>query len=270
MGRLENVVSPIPQGASRTCNFSYPPSQIAVSGTTAIGQNLVNRQGTPWQNFFSVGSGGGGGSTTGYTHYRGRPCFRFGDTAPASAADFAFTTTNLRFAWPQTKPPANFQDDFACWQVTMLAAIANGGTETGFEIGPALQLNIQLAANDGIGFISRAANSMSIIARQGGALTIDQQIANTTLNGASFDLADWHVYTLRLIGATAASEASAKVIVDGLPVTSFNWGAGTLLPGQASGTALAYNLSVGSRAGDMYLAVCGLSLSAAATEQGLP
>src|SRR5690349_10910461 len=156
MGRLENVVSPIPQGASRTCNFSYPPSAIIVQGTTSGQQNLVNRQGTVWQNFFSVTSAGGGGANTGFTHYRGRPCYRYGDTAPGGAADWVFNGTNLRWQFAQTKPPVDFRDDFGCWQITMLAAIASGGTETGFEVGPNTQMNVILSAAPGIGIVCRA------------------------------------------------------------------------------------------------------------------
>ncbi len=269
MAVRESIVSPLPQGASRTVNWSYPPSQIAVQGTTAIGQNLVNRQGTGWQNFFSTAAAGGGGTNTGYTHYRGRPAFRFGDTG-GGQADWAFTGTNFRFSFPQTKPVTSFADDFSCWQFTLVAAFTSGGNEAGMEIGPNARMGMIVTADPGIGFVVRAANSMSLIACQGGALTVDQQIANVALNGALYDSADWHVYTLRIIGATAATEAQCKAYSDGVLRTTVAWGAGTLLPGQASGANLGWGVSVGSRAGDWYLAVGGLSVSAAATEAGLP
>jgi hypothetical protein len=267
--RLETVVNALPQGASRTANFSYPPSTIYVQGTTAQQQNLVNRQGTAWQNFFSVTSSGGGGTNTGFTHYRGRPCFRYGDTG-AGQADLAFTGTNLKFAFPQVKPVTGFRDDFSCWQVTLVAAFTSGGTESGIEIGPNARLQMILASDPGIGLVVRAANSLSLIACQGAALTIDQQIANTTLNGALYDSADWHVYTLRILGATVSSEAVLKVYADGLLTATKSWGAGTLLPGQAQGVNLGWGVSVGARLGDWYLAIGGLSVSAAATEAGLP
>jgi hypothetical protein len=239
-----------------------------VQGTTAQQQNLVNRQGTSWQNFFSNASAGGGGTNDGFTHYRGRPCFRYGDTG-AGQATWSFTGTNLRFAFSQTKPVTDFADDFSCWQVTFVAAVANGGNEVGMEIGPNARMGMIVTSDPGIGFVVRAANSMSLIACQGGGLTIDEQIANTTLNGATFDLADWHVYTMRILGATVSSEAILKVYSDGILRTTKAWGAGTLLPGQASATQLAWGVSCGCRAGDMYLAVGGLSVSAAATEAGL-
>lgn len=267
--RLETVVNALPQGASRTQNFSYPPSGIYVSGTTAGQQNLVNRQGTGWQTFFSVGSAGGGGTNTGFTHYRGRPCYRYGDTG-GGQADFAFTGTNLKFAFPQVRPPTNFRDDFSCWQVTLVAAFTSGGAEAGMEIGPNARLQVILASDPGIGFVMRAANSMSLIASQGAGLTIDQQIANTTLDGGTFDVADWHVYTMRILGATSSAEAALKVYADGTLRTTKSWGAGTLLPGQASGANIGWGVSVGSRTGDWYLAIGGLSVSCAATEAGLP
>jgi hypothetical protein len=164
----------------------------------------------------------------------------------------------------------NFADDFSCWQFTMLAAFTNGFTESGFEIGPAVQMNVILAANAGMGIINRGGNFVSFVASQGGALSVDTQIANTTLNGASYDVGDWHVYTLRILGATSSSEAVCKVYSDGVLRTTQAWGAGTLLPGQAGGVNLGWNVSVGSRGGDWYLAVCGLSVSSAATEAGLP
>lgn len=267
--RLETVVNSLPQGSSRTLNFSYPPSAIFVQGTTAGQQNLVNRQGISWQNFFSIQSAGGGGTNTGFTHYRGRPCYRYGDTG-AGQADWAQTGNNLSFAFPQVRPATNFADDFSCWQFTLVAAFTSAGNEAGLEIGPAVGLNMVLASNAGIGIVPRAANSMSLIACQGAGLTIDQQIANVALDGATFDVADWHVYTMRILGATASSEAVLKVYADGTLRTTKAWGAGTLLPGQAGGVNLGWNVSVGSRAADWYLAIGGLSVSAAATEAGLP
>lgn len=267
--RLETVVNTLPQGASRTANFSYPPSAIYVQGTTGQQQNLVNRQGTSWQNFFSTSTAGGGGTNDGFTHYRGRPCYRFGDTG-AGQATWAATGTNLRFVFPQTRPVTTFQDDFSCWQVTFVAAVASGGNECGMEIGPAANMDIVLASRPGIGFVVRAANSMSLVACQGGGLTVDTQIANTTLNGPLFDLADWHVYTLRILGATASAEGVCKAFSDGVLRTTQSWGAGTLLPGQSSAASMGWGVSVGSRAGDMYLSIGGLSVSCAATEAGLP
>jgi hypothetical protein len=264
----ESVITPLPLGASRTVNFNYPPSQIIVSGTVGQQQNLVNRQGTSWQNLFSVATGGGGGTNDGFTHYRGRPCYRYGDTG-AGQATWAFTTAGLTIAFPQTKPVSLFADDFSCWSFTLLAAFTSGGNDAAFAVGPNAQVNLVIAANPGIGLAMRAANSMSVIACQGGGLTVDQQIANTTLNGASFDVADWHVYKLVIVGATNTTEAVLKAYSDGIQRASFSWGAGTLLPGQASGVNLGWNISVGSRAADWYLAVGGLSVAAAATEAGL-
>lgn len=268
MAIRESVINPAPPGAARSLSWSYPPSTIYVQGTVGQQQNIVNRQGTSWQNFVSVTTAGGGGTNDGFTHYRGRPCFRYGDTG-AGQATWGFTTSNQTFAFPQTKPATLFADDYGCWSFTFLAAFASGGNEAGFEIGPAANMDIILASRPGIGIVQRAANSMSVIACQGAALTIDQQIANTTINGALFDVADWHVYKLVIVGATQTTEAVCKVFSDGTQRTSFNWGAGTLLPGQASGVNLGWNVSVGSRAGDMYLAIGGLSVCAAATEAGL-
>lgn len=266
--RLETVVNSLPQGASRTHNYSYPPSGIFVQGTTAQQNNLVNRQGTPWQNFFAVASSGGGGAATGFTHYRGRPCFRYGETG--ATGDWAFTGANQTFVFPQTKPVTNFRDDFACWSFTLVAAFTSGGTEAGIQIGPNVQMNMVTANNPGVGIAMRAANSMSFIACQGGALTVDTQIANTTLDGGTFDVGDWHVYKIVILGANVSSEAVCKVYADGTLRTTRSWGAGTLLPGQASGVNLGWNVSVGSRLGDWYLAICGLNVACAATESGLP
>lgn len=269
MPRTETVVNTLPPGASRTANFSYPPSTIYIQGTAGQQQNIVNRQGTSWQNFFSVATAGGGGTNDGFTHYRGRPCYRYGDTG-ALQATWAFSGTNLRLAFPQVRPATDFRDDFSCWQVTLVAAFTSGGNESGMEVGPLANMDMILANKPGIGIVMRAANSMSLIACQGGALTVDTQIANTTLNGALFDVADWHVYKLRILGATVGSEAVCKAFSDGVLRTTQAWGAGTLLPGQASGASLGWGVSVGSRAGDWYLAVGGLSVSCAATEAGLP
>jgi hypothetical protein len=234
-----------------------------------MGQFVINRQGPTWTSaFLSTQSAGGGGAQTKYQYYRGRVAYRFGETG--ATADWATTQTNFRLAFPITKPVTTYQDDFRCWQFTFIGAWTTGGTEAGLEIGPGVvNMAMFTTLNDGVGILMRAANQVNVCVRQSGVLTADTAIASTAINGASYDIADWHVYQIRIIGATPSTDAQLKVLSDGIVRQTFSWGAGTILPSMAQGTGLGWSVSIGSRLGDWYLAQTGMNISAAATEAGL-
>jgi hypothetical protein len=130
MALHEAVINPPTRGAGRSFDIAYPaPQNFPVNNSTAP-ILVVDRQGYnqyTWGGYTGVGVAPAG---TGWTLYRGRIAWRqTGDGTPSGGFWSTETTGTNGITFPQTKPTANFNNDFACWRVlAILAFDADRGT----------------------------------------------------------------------------------------------------------------------------------------------
>lgn len=271
MARTETVVTPTPKGAGRSLDWMFPANILQVF-TNALGNTWINRQGTI---LTTMGSNTGFGvppAGSGWTVFKGRIAHR--QTAGGGGGGFFKTDGSFGLSFPQTKDAAgaNYLDDFRCWRLVYIAAydasisgfqLASDGC---LEVGAGFNFDVITGVNDGLGIRPTGNGSVGVFARKGGALTINQNVVTSGV-----DTRDYNAYEMRLIGATPTLEAVWKCFLNGRPVFSASWGAGTLLPTLANGASLAYSIGLGNRglADSVYTAMNGLHVIAAATEDAL-
>jgi hypothetical protein len=267
--RTETVITPPIRGAARTLDISYPSPQIQAIGNLSQGIQWLNRQGVTTWDVGTVTGFGAPPAGSGWDVYRGRMAHK--QTGNGVSGGFYQTASGLAINFPTalTSIGGAYNDDYRCWRIVGFLAFDGSGLgagDIGLEVLPsggnydfitALTLGYRLAPT--------AAGAISVQVRQtgGGALTVNQVVANVDVN-------DWHAYEMRFIGATATTDGVFKVLIDNVPLAQFSYGAGTLLPGFANGAAVGYTIGNGNRgAAAVYIANGGLQVSASATEQGL-
>lgn len=277
-GRAEAAVSPTSRGGGRTLDFSYPHNALIVPGTVGMGTTWINRQayGT-----YVMGSEAGIGAPpagSGWTTYKGRVCYKqTGSTGPQTGGFYQTGAGPFAIYFPTLRQGSStYNEDFRCWRVAAIIAVdaVTASADSGLEIGPNVQHDFLSGTPAGfrVGPSGTSTALARVSARQtaGLAITIDQTFA--TVGGIAIDVTDWHCYEMRFIGATSSRDGVFKALIDGNVVLSANWGAGTLLNTDFTGGGqVGYRITVGNRGivGSTYLAMCGLTVAAAATEAAL-
>lgn len=275
--RGETVIGPGSPGAGRSLSYSWPPQEF-IAATAQPTLSMMYRP-----NPFSVinqmlnGVGGAPPDPQGAIFYRGVHAYRVTADATSVRVFQPITTAGAPWSayWPIIKPPADMgtTDAFLCWRFAALLAFDNppGAVvgDLGLTLCPGLNTTPRLAAEAGIawGPVNTGAIGLTVVQADGGARTFDQACASNP------DIANWHLYELRALGATHNREATLQACIDGQVKFSLPWGAGTVLPGLQSGAAginLGYRWSLSNRGGSpfttaVYVASSGIQVSAAPT-----
>lgn len=268
MPRQESMVTPPVRGASRTSDFAWPINTLQAVGSVAIGTTFTSRQGVGFSTEGQITGFGVPPAGSGYTTYRGRVCHK--QTGSGTSGGFwTSDTLNIQFPTLATSIGGNYIDDFRCWRMLAIYAIDSAGIgsgDVGLEVGPRNNYTMISALGAGIRLGPTAAGAISLQIRTtaGAALAVDTVAANV-------DVADWNAYEMRFIGATSTTDAAFKAFVNGRQIGgAFTFGAGTVLPTFFNGTTIGYQIGMGNRgATAVYIAQCGLQISASATEAGL-
>lgn len=266
MGRAEVTISPPIPGGARTIDRTYPSPQTQIFGNVAVGIQWLDRQGLSIQDEGTVTGFGVPPQPSQWMMWKGRQAFRF--SGSGASGSFYLTGGNFAVFFPQNRGGGSFVEETRCWRITMLAAfdVALGAGDLGLEVGPGLNYDMVTGTPPGFQIAPTGAAAFGVRVRQngGGAFTVNQALPGV------YDITEWNLLEMRFIGATDTTDAVFKTLINGVPLTSFNWGAGTLLPDWGNGITLGYSIGVGNRGATAgYLAACGLSVNAAATEGGL-
>lgn len=246
--------------------MSYPAQQLFAEGTNTPGIQWMNRQGVTTWDHGTITGFGVPPAGSGWTLYRGRVAFK--QTGSGTSGGFYKTGSNFAMYFPQTRVGGAYDDDTRCWRVLGLFAFDGAGLgagDIGLEVGPPANYDFVTGLTAGYRLAPTAAGAISVQVRQtgGAGLTVNQVVAAVDVN-------DWHAYEMRFIGGDGRTDGSFKAFIDGVQVFASGYGAGTLLPSWANGTALGYQIAQGNRgAAATYLALDGLQVAAATTEPGL-
>lgn len=271
--RTETVITAPSRGSGRTFDIAYPQNITVVPGTVGMGTTWMNRQ--AYSTYVAGGETGIGAppAGSGWTTYRGRVAYKqTGSTGPQTGGFFGTGAGTFAIYFPTLRQGASdYNDDFRCWRVVCICAVdaITASADSGIEVGPNMNMDMISGSPVGLRLGPSGTSLMKarVSARQvaGGALTIDQEINN-------IDVQEWTAYEMRFVGATATRDAVFKAFINGTPVFSANWGAGSLLPNFTGlGGTIGWRITVGNRGivGNTYLPLLGLQVSAASTEGGL-
>lgn len=269
MSGLRDVTGTPPvRGAGRTVDIVWPAPTLLTVGTISIGISYLDRQGVCINDRGTLSTFGVQPAGSGWTLYRGR----IANKITGSGTSGSFHLGGDTFYFPQNRLATLFNDDLACWRIACMSATDTSagvgtGDPGGVEVGSANNFNLRAsAANPGyrLGPTSNTQISCQVRQNGGGAFTIDQVVATVA------DVADYHLYEMRFIGATNARDGIFRCFVDGQQVFSASYGAGTLLPSWGNGATLGYTWGAGNRASTaVYIPICGLQVSAASSEAAL-
>lgn len=293
MSRFETVTSPPTLGAGRQMSWAFP-----LLGAQANAGSFPNNSAAivcqrPMLNGTIIGTGGTGMlvTTVGVPPatapslacmYKGRYCISLNSDATTGRtwvinAAASMPGAVMPFVTVKGAQPSGLED-WGVWELSAILAFDQPAGpitgDIGFGVGVSTRTQIRLAGvqQAGIEVGPRDVGSIGIIARQTdlGATTIDQALAVQPA-----DLTLFNNYKIRLISATATSEAKLKVLVNGQLGFSASWGAGSLLPEQALASG-AYgfcpfmvNLKAFAGVTRMYVPHGGISVRAAPTEGAL-
>ena len=269
MSGLRDVTGTPPvRGAGRTVDITWPAPNLQTNGTISIGITYLDRQGIGTGDRGTLSSFGVQPAGSGWTLYRGRVANKI----TGSGTSGSWHTGGDTFYFPQNRLSTLFQDDLCCWRITSICAVDTSagvgtGDPGGLEVGSNNAFNLRASlANPGYRLGPTSATQISCQVRQNGgaAFSIDQVVATVA------DVADWHMYEMRFIGATNARDGIFRCFVDGVQVFSASYGAGTLLPSWGNGAILGYTWATGNRASTAtYHPMNAIQVSAATSEAAL-
>ena len=235
MPRIDQVISGLAQGAGRSLDIYWPSLGSTFGGLeqkmgTRVGVDRL-AQNPPF--IWDILSHNGG--TAGYGIFKNATCVRIRSGTVLGDGENLWTGRGIAMRPRLGRSPIlNTRDPFGAYRVLFTAAfgaIPSGDTDYGIEfLMPAIGgvQSIIAGGVPGFGFVRRADGNVAIVIRGAiaGPLTF-QNVAPSFLN---FDPTEFHTYELRIISATSAVDAVAQFIVDGRPIATFSWGAGTILP----------------------------------------
>lgn len=281
---IQPVVAPepdvrVPRGAGRLLSFIWPP---VTSPGVVNPQNLYIRpRASATENYMNeaiVGAPPGGNGTN--MVYRGLRCLRMtaGNGTGSYFTPQQLANRRLQIYAALQRGPANLDglDEMACWRLYGLLAFQQPGgpitRDCGLVIAPGSNQVVRGGAQAGISLGLRDIDTIGVTTKQvdGGPET-----EHPLLLPSGFDLEDWHTYEMRIISASAAAEATLKILIDDDLMLTLAWGAGTELPDQIAGVALGYTWMVSNLGGSpdftttMYVALGGVELACSMTEDGL-
>lgn len=290
MTRHETVTSPAVLGAARQVSYCWLPFAFSNVGAQATNRDASSNRQWGAANFggiaaVNVTTTGAPPAGDGLQLYLGRVTYAItSNTVPtgriltpnfATNQAWVLPFQNVKGAASDSTPP----DDCAVWSISLICAFdALPGAVTG-DIGLTLGVGTRAeirgtAAFAGIIFGPSNTGVISLFCRQadGGAVTFNQAAAGAP------DMTKFHRYELRLLSATAASEARLKAMIDGVTYFNLPWGAGTVLPDQQLGGAGNIGLTAAiinknaTAAGTarIYCAHRGLVICSANDENSLP
>lgn len=289
--RIETVTSPPTLGAGRVWSWTFPflgttnagsmPNSVAgLIGQRPLLNNVINQTAAPGMSRFLVGVPPTTGNSLACI-YQGRYCISVNSDGTTGQGWTIANTNSAQGVMPFVtvkggQPPG--LEDWNVWELSAILAfdqVAGAVTgDIGFGFSISTRAIVRSGPQAGVEVGPRNVGSIGIVSRQtdAGGLTIDQAL---TVQPTDFTL--WNNYTIRLIGATANSEAQLKVLVNGTPAFTANWGAGSLLPEQSLGGATAYGFcpfivnskAVAGSVSRMYVPTGGVSVRAAPTEDML-
>lgn len=269
--RQEVVIQPSPRGAARTLDASFPSFVLQTLTNTTLGGNFISRQ-TQIQFNLGANTSAGGGSTSQWVYHNGRVCYRWSGTGLSSnywTSGVAGGSFAISFPTLKSGVGGTFQDDYRCWRIMMTLAVDAGFSTTGdngLDVGPQNDFNVVVAAVDGIAFRPTSNTSFGVRIKQGHVITFDADVATDV------DVTLFNTIELRIIGATATTDAVVKAYVNNVQRQAWAFGAGTVLPNlvDGGGGGIGWNIGVGNRGSPaIYLPMGGLRIIAAATEDGL-
>jgi hypothetical protein len=181
-----------------------------------------------------------GGNPTRVNVRHGLPCIDLTCSAVVGNGNGrGFTSAKLMFPTLKT---GNFSsplfDDMRCWRIIFIGGMVtapNVEEDIGFScintgnVGDCVQ--IVNHGRDGFAFGFQNNGAVRFFTNVGGVQTT-QVITPTAAQGYAIDA--MHMYEMRIEGATAVTDATMKVFLDGaqvaLPANLSSWGAGTKLP----------------------------------------
>lgn len=264
MARQDSIVSAPTRGAARTLDASMPSGRLQTLTNSSLGFTFIDRQTILSTD---MGANVSNGGTSQWTYHNGRVCYRWSGTGLQANYYVSDSTFGISFPMLKSGYGGQFQDDYRCWRIMMTLAVDTGFITTGdngLTLGPAVDFNTVVAANDGLCFRPTSNTSFGVFIRQSGAITFNADVATNV------DVTQFNTIEFRIIGATNTTDASLKAFVNGVQRQTWSWGAGSILPTFVNGTQLGWNVGCGNRGSPaIYLASGGLRVIAAATEAGL-
>lgn len=281
--RAETVIGPNSPGAGRSYSYSWPPQEFIAAGSQPTLSTLYRPNAFSLINQITNGTGGAPPGPQGATFYRGLHCYRVTADATSVRVFQPIATSGAPYQayFPIVRPTlANLDrlDGFACWRVAALLAFDNPAGAVPGDLGitwcPGLNTTPRFGESGvTFGVTNTSTVNLTVVQVDGGARTFDQNVPA----GSTPDVTNWHLYELRALGATRATEATLKACIDGRTVFTLPWGPGTVLPGLQSGVAganLGYRWSLSNRGGAafttaVYVASSGIQIAAAPTETDL-
>ena len=225
-------------GAARSIDITWPGiMQVRPNNGVAVGPiGFMTRQAselpinnTSSQQFTGIGSTATWGTGTGY---RGRAGIVFVCGTGAGGTGVYQTLDPMcivpTFGDMSLQGDASGADDYACYRCQAIIAFESHSVYTSdigiiwaTAVAGGYDIQNAVVGSSGFGFCQTAADEVSFVRRSvngGGALT------KTVVRKTSVaDLQKWHVYEVRVIGATATQNAKLKVLVDGALILNLDW-----------------------------------------------
>lgn len=269
----------LPRGSGRTLSYWWPPIEEIFDGNQPALRMQQRPQGAPnTPSIVDIPYGSPPGPQGGITWHGKRAIVLSAGATSGHWYGPTFNAGPVQIYFALERPTlANLAglDEIACWRVAALLAFENPPgpvpNDYGIMIGPGSSI-VPRGGQMGWSFGLRSTGLLGFTVRQttSAPITYDK----TYDLGAAFDVTTWHRYEVRMLSATLDTEAMVKVLVDGQVLDTVFFGPGHPFPPMQEGANLGYYWSVGNHGGAafttrMYLALGGLQIDAAATEDAL-
>lgn len=265
-------------GAGRSLSYSWPRFDYTAALNTQPDLGIVWRPTGIQENaMLANGVGGVPPNPQGRMTYRGLDCYKI-TGGPTSVRVFQPVTTAglpLQMFFPIERPELadiGGLDPLACWRIAGLLAFDNPTGDVSGDLGitvcPGLNTTPKFGET-GVTFGVSGPQTVSVVAvaAAGGPRTYDAPVEGPS------DITRWNEYAIHLVGARLGYEAAMKFYINRALVLQLDYGPGTLLPGLSSGVNLGLRWSLSNRGAatntGMYVALGGMEIAAAATEEAL-
>lgn len=258
-------------GAGRSLDLMWPGIMGAWGANGAAMGVAIGGRGRPDAAAVgsSAGTAAGGGQIRSVTQWNGRAALQcypgaVGGAFSGISPDFM----GLNPAIGAAAVNGYAEDPYACYRLLAILSFAAGNSmlaETGWVFSAHNAGDVRIAGGaSGFGFIQTAAGEISFTRRAGiggagGAVT-----TIPVLQGTAATLQNWHLYEMRVIGATSRANAKLRAFLDGVPLNLLG------ANGSSSLDWIDDNLAIPQASNGIYGLVCSFEAwGAAAAANGL-
>lgn len=231
----ETTISPSPAGAGRFSDFFWPDPLLTTLSASSVAtmRNRLNNT-TVAVVSGNFGTGGAGSLApanpvalgTGVVQLFGGAADGAGQLVRITPAPLVYGRLVKNFV-PTTNDEYGVTRIYA--NIAWSAAIGAGTVDSGLQVVTGAT-PLVVTPTQGFGINRSSAGRITLITVDSGNVLRSTNLTGpgTTLTG--FDETKLHSYELQIVSATQSAEASLRVLIDGNPVATRSWGAGSVLP----------------------------------------